>query len=178
MANYRKYLHRKAMEQLDGRVYDPPDPNIYGDPERAWHYPKKEDAMTDTDSPRTIPLTAEQIDALWDRWYNGEDAISADLTADEMMRLFVTAETAQTENVALRDRLARAEAEVVALRTYLWRIRDAVMHEGGWCYDYKTAEEAHIAEVVNVIWREARDNGHEPFATSTPTDGAAPPEHP
>jgi hypothetical protein len=53
MANYRAYLHRKQMEKLDGRVYDPPNPNIYGDPDRGWHYPKKEDAMTDTDTPRT-----------------------------------------------------------------------------------------------------------------------------
>jgi hypothetical protein len=41
----------------------------------------------------------------------------------------------------------------------MWSIRNAVMHEGGWCYDYKTEEGKRIADAINSIWREARDAG-------------------
>jgi hypothetical protein len=69
-----------------------------------------------------------------------------------------------TQVVALCDALDEERQRVEVLQTYLWRIRDAVMHEGGWCYDYRTEEGARIAEAVNTIWREARDAGYEPFA--------------
>jgi hypothetical protein len=99
--------------------------------------------------------TKDEVIAVCDA-LDAERAAHADTTAQ-----FEEYHTLATQ--LFGDLVAERE-KVRVLQTYLWRIRDAVMHEGGWCYDYRTEEGARIAEAVHTIWREARDAGHEPFA--------------
>lgn len=85
------------------------------------------------------------------------------ISSGECLRLIRMAETEYARANAAEGRVKEQEQEIIALRAYLWRIRDAVMREGGWCYDYRTMDAARIAQKVNMIWREARDAGHKPF---------------
>jgi hypothetical protein len=94
--------------------------------------------------------------------------------AERDARIAALEEVAETYRANAEAVIVPLDARIAALGNAMWRIRDAVMHEGGWCYDYETAEGKRIADAVNAIWRETRDQGLPVLNTAL----TAPPPYP
>lgn len=69
-------------------------------------------------------------------------------------------ETAPTAAAIIRAK----DAEVVRLTVLFAAVREVVMHEGGWCFDYETAEGKRLCDALRPLWHAALDPPDPPDA--------------